>query len=109
MAIQHPTPPAPSSLFDLPAARAELRNKTLAAIEHATSCTWGARACVAFENAASANDALARQRWLLDGENYRQECLEHAVLTGDLAFVEKVMKDLEARRPPTARFTPSAA
>lgn len=82
-------------------ARSELEKKTLLDIEEETARTWGERAAAAFQ-IASEKTGEERTRWVMDAENYRQESLEHAAMTGDMEFIGKIMKDLdEARREVT--------
>ncbi len=78
-------------------ARNELQHKTLLEIERETAKTWGARAAAAFE-LASSSSGVQRAKWLSDAENYRQESLEHAAMTGDIKFIEQVLDDLESVR-----------
>ncbi len=78
-------------------ARSELEHKTLLEIERETAETWGARAAAAFEFAAKATGEK-RAHWLADAENYRQESLEHAAMTGDIRFIEQILNDLESAK-----------
>lgn len=78
-------------------ARSELEQKSILEIEKETALTWGARAAAAYELARQSSDQQ-RMRWVMDGENYRQESLEHGAMTGDLEFLQRLMDDLEAAR-----------
>lgn len=84
-------------LFDVEAAMSELRSKPIEDIERSTAKTWAGRAAAAFRLAASA-EGDKRQAWLMDGENYRQEALEHAAMTGDFAFLQELHAALETER-----------
>ncbi len=85
-------------LFDVDAATKELNEKSIDDIERATAITWGGRACAAFTLAAGTSDTEARRQWLMDGENYRQEAIEHAAMTGDVAFIQQVFDEVQQRR-----------
>lgn len=78
-------------------ARSELESKSLLDIEEETAKTWGARAAAAFQLAKETTGEI-RTKWIMDAENYRQESLEHAAMTGDIEFIRKVMTDLDNAR-----------
>lgn len=84
--------------LDIDAAIIELRDKTILDIERATALTWGGRAAASFR-LASETDGDERAHWLMDGENYRQESLEHAAMTEDIAFLEQLRIAVDADRP----------
>ena len=85
-------------LLDVTAARKELRQKTLLDIERATALTWGGRAAASFLLATEAKDPKERLQRLQDGENYRQEALEHAAMTEDLELLVANRKEMDANR-----------
>ena len=84
--------------LDIAAARKELQAQDIQAIERTTAITWGGRAAAAFRLAAEADDADGRRKWLMDGENYRQEALEHAAMTDDFDFLRDVAAALATGR-----------
>lgn len=71
------------AVLDVDKGLAELRTKTLAEIERATALTWGGRAAASFELATQADGMAERFRHFYEGENYRQEALEHAAMAED--------------------------
>lgn len=91
--------PSMSLSLNVTAATAELRSNSILEIERATALQWGARAVAAFQLAAQSDDPSINRRWLLDGESYRQEAIEHAAQTEDFSFLKHLAKPLaEARR-----------
>lgn len=84
-------------MLDVEEATEELRSKSIEQIERATATTWGNRAAAAFRLAAD-SPAAERQRWLMDAENYRQESIEHAAMTGDFEFLRELHEELETER-----------
>jgi hypothetical protein len=84
-------------MFDIEDAITELRAKAIEEIEKATATTWGGRAAAAFRLAANAAGPQ-RQSWLMDAENYRQESIEHAAMTGDFQFLQRLHSALESER-----------
>lgn len=84
-------------MFDIEEATKELRSKNIEEIEQATAVTWGGRAAAAFRLAA-ASTGDERQQWVMDAENYRQESLEHAAMTGDFVFLKKLHEALTRER-----------
>jgi len=69
--------------LDVEKARKELEGKSITDIEHATALTWGARAVASFQLCAQSGEWESRFRFFCDGENYRQEALEHAAMSDD--------------------------
>lgn len=67
-------------LLDVEKALKELESTTMAEIEHTTALTWGARAVASFQMCSRAGDWESRFRHFCEGENYRQEALEHAAM-----------------------------
>jgi hypothetical protein len=88
---------AAMALFDTSSAMKELKQKSILDIERATAITWGSRASAAFRLAARTPGEEGRH-WLMDGENYRQEALEHAAMTEDLPFLKRVIAELQQDR-----------
>jgi hypothetical protein len=70
-------------MLDVEKALKELRTTSMADIERATAITWGGRAVASFRLCSEAPDWEARFRHFCEGENYRQEALEHAAMSGD--------------------------
>lgn len=87
-----------TGLFDIDRSKDELEGKTIEDIERATALTWGGRAAAAFQLAVEADDLDERRRLLMDGENYRQEALEHAAMTEDWGFLREVADELDPNR-----------
>ena len=85
-------------MLDVEKAREELKTKSMAEIERATAMTWGARAVASYRLASEAKGLGERFRHFYEGENYRQEALEHASMAEDrgklfLGIHEEVEKD----------------
>jgi hypothetical protein len=57
----------------------EVDQKSDAQIERETAVKWCERACDCYDRYRETGD----NRWLLRGENYRHEALEHAALVAD--------------------------
>jgi|GEM_PF-2973599 len=76
----------------------ELREKQMLQIERETAKTWGGRAAASFQLAIEAAKLGERVRHLYEGENYRQEALEHAAMTEDLEFLQDVAEEIEDYR-----------
>lgn len=76
----------------------ELREKQLLQIERETAKTWGGRAAASFQLAIEAGKLGERVRHLYEGENYRQEALEHAAMTEDIKFLEDIAREIEDYR-----------
>jgi hypothetical protein len=85
-------------MLDLHKARLELAKNTIQDIERSTALTWGSRAAAAFAEAQVEPDDKVRLQWLWDGENYRQEAIEHAAMVEDFAFLEELMNEIEVHR-----------
>jgi hypothetical protein len=91
-------------VLDPAAARKELKEKSLLDIERATAITWGGRAAASFLLAREATDPKERLQRLQDGENYRQEALEHAAMTEDLELLVQVRKEMDVHRKPAMAY-----
>lgn len=76
----------------------ELREKQMLQIERETAKTWGGRACASFRLAVEAEKLGERVRHLYEGENYRQEALEHASMTEDFDFLHEVVTEIDEYR-----------
>ncbi|HUR61789.1 MAG TPA: hypothetical protein VM286_05430 [Candidatus Thermoplasmatota archaeon] len=70
-------------MLDVEKALQELQTTSMAQVERTTALTWGARAVAAFRLCAQSTDWESRFRFFCDGENYRQEALEHAAMSDD--------------------------
>lgn len=86
----------------------ELRKQSIEDIERDTAITWGERALAAYQIAGEKNDGEHRQRWLMDGENYRQESIEHAAMTADFDFVEALVGELDKARKSATKTAATA-
>jgi hypothetical protein len=67
-------------MLDVEKALKELTTTSMAQIERTTALTWGGRAVASFRLCSQANDWETRFRHFCEGENYRQEALEHAAM-----------------------------
>lgn len=77
----------------------ELKQKTLVDIERATAQTWGGRAAASYQLATQADGMAERFRHFYEGENYRQEALEHASMAEDGGkLLMQVHDEVEAYR-----------
>lgn len=81
-------------MLDVEAARKELQEKSLLAIERATAITWASRAAACLDLAADAQTEEERTARLRESENYRQEALEHAAMTEDIPFLQAILAEL---------------
>ncbi|MFO1535162.1 MAG: hypothetical protein ABR586_05810 [Thermoplasmatota archaeon] len=70
-------------MLDVEKALKELRTTSMAEIERATALTWGGRAVASFRLCSESTDWESRFRHFCEGENYRQEALEHAAMGED--------------------------
>lgn len=61
----------------------ELKQKSMVDIEKATAQTWGGRAAASYQLATQAGETAQRMKHFYEGENYRQEALEHASMAED--------------------------
>jgi hypothetical protein len=68
-------------MLDVDKALKELRTTTMAEIERTTAIAWGGRAVASFQLCSQASDWQERFRHFCEGENYRQEALEHAAMS----------------------------
>ena len=84
--------------LDLPKAREELQSKTLLDIERATAITWASRAAACLDLAHEAETRQGRQVRLTEAENYRQEAIEHAAMTEDIAFLQAILSAVDSHR-----------
>lgn len=85
-------------MLDLPKAREELLSKSLLDIERATAITWASRAAACLDLAHEAETRQGTQVRLREAENYRQEAIEHAAMTEDLAFLAGVIAEIDAHK-----------
>lgn len=85
--------------LDLEKARDELAGKSMVEIERATALTWGGRAVASFQCSLEAKSIHDRFKCFYEGENYRQEALEHAAMTEDRGkLVGEMHDEIEAVR-----------
>lgn len=85
--------------MDFDKALRELRDKTIDDIERMTAETWGARALASYQLLEEEEDMAARLRRFCEGENYRQEALEHAAMVEDGGkLLEEIRHQVLARR-----------
>lgn len=85
-------------LLDLAKARKELESKDLLQIERDTALTWGGRAAASYAFVLEEPDHAERMRCFWEAETYRAEAVEHAAMTEDARFVERVTTEIEAHR-----------
>jgi hypothetical protein len=75
----------------------EVKAKTEAQIETETAIKWAARAVACYRHAKESTDQKEQIKWILRGEDFRHEAIEHASLVGDqggvLSEVETAVKD----------------
>lgn len=69
--------------LDIEKAMKELAEKSMMDIEQATALTWGGRAAASFRLSLEANTPSERLQRFYEGENYRQEAMEHASMLED--------------------------
>ena len=91
-------------MLDIQAARKELQQTSILDIERATALTWAARAAASFQLAKEAKDTRERIERLQDGENYRQEAIEHAAMTEDIEFLVQVREEMDVNRKPAMSY-----
>jgi hypothetical protein len=89
-----------ADLLNVEKARKELDQKDLQTIERETAITWGGRAAASYECALEDNgdDHAEAMRCFWEGETYRAEALEHAAMTEDGRFLERITTEVEAYR-----------
>lgn len=80
-------------LLDIQKAKDELEGKTMVEIERATALTWGGRAAASYQRSLEAGSLHDRFRCFYEGENYRQEALEHAAMAEDRGKLVAVVHD----------------
>jgi len=82
--------------FDVEAAREEVNSKSEAEIEIETAYKWASRSIASYQEYAATKEL----KWLLRGEDYLHECIEHAALAKDggktLSIIEE---EVEKYRP----------
>lgn len=77
----------------------ELRTKKMDEIERLTAITWGGRALASYKLAQEQRDMGERFRHFYEGENYRQEALEHASMAEDRGeLLRQVHDEIETVR-----------
>lgn len=87
-----------SPLLDLDKARKELDSKDLLTIERETALTWGGRAAASYDLSAEEEDHAEQMRCFWEAETYRGEAVEHAAMTEDARFVERLTTEVESHR-----------
>jgi len=85
-------------LLDLEKARKELASKDLQTIERDTAITWGGRAGASYANVLDEEDHSEGMRWFWEAETYRAEAIEHAAMTEDARFLERLTLEVESHR-----------
>jgi hypothetical protein len=85
-------------LLDLGKARKELESKDLLQIERDTALTWGGRAAASYAFVLEEEDHAERMRCFWEAETYRAEAVEHAAMSEDARFVERLTTEIEAHR-----------
>jgi hypothetical protein len=85
-------------LLDLAKARKELEAKDLPAIERETALTWGGRAAASYGFVLEEEDHAEAMRCFWEGETYRGEAIEHAAMTEDARFLERLTVEIEGHR-----------
>ncbi len=85
-------------MLDVAKAVKELASKDMLTIERDTALTWGARAAASYSCVLAEDDHSVHMRCFWEGENYRQEALEHAAMTEDVGFIGAIMKEIEGYR-----------
>lgn len=88
----------------------ELRSKKMEEIERITAITWGGRALASYQLAQEQRDVGGRFRHFYEGENYRQEALEHASMAEDGGeLLRQVHDEIETVRQQTLKGLKSQA
>lgn len=87
-----------STMLDIAKARKELASKSLLDIERATAETWGARAAASYALSLEERSMTARLRRFHEGENFRQEALEHGAMAEDMAFLGELQAEIADHR-----------
>ncbi|MFA5944108.1 MAG: hypothetical protein WC876_06555 [Candidatus Thermoplasmatota archaeon] len=85
-------------LLDLAKAKRELESKDLLTIERDTALTWGGRAGASYQCVLEEEDHAERMRCFWEAETYRAEAVEHAAMTEDAKFVERLTAEIETHR-----------
>lgn len=87
------------ALLDVAKGLSELKTKSLAEIERMTAMTWGGRAAASYQLVLEAGGMAERFRHFYEGENYRQEALEHASMVEDRgSLLVQVHDEVDAYR-----------
>ena len=77
----------------------EIQSKTNEQIEEETARKWGARACGCYALGIKAEAVGDKLLWLIRGEDFRHEALEHAALIGDRGvFLTELQKTVDEFR-----------
>jgi hypothetical protein len=85
-------------LLDVDKAKKELEAKDLLTIERETALTWGGRAAASYSCVLEEEDHAERMRCFWEGETYRGEAIEHAAMTEDAGFLERLTIEVEGHR-----------
>jgi hypothetical protein len=85
-------------LLDVDKAKKELEAKDLLTIERETALRWGGRAAASYSCVLDEEDHAERMRCFWEGETYRAEAIEHAAMTEDARFVERLTVEVESHR-----------
>ncbi len=87
------------AILDLEKAMKELREKSILDIERATALTWGGRALASYCLSRESATPLERLQRFYEGENYRQEAMEHASMADDGgALMRGIHGEVESER-----------
>lgn len=87
------------AVLDVEKGIAELKTKSMVDIERATAQTWGGRAAASYQLAMQSDGMAGRFRHFYEGENYRQEALEHASMAEDRGqLLMQVHDEIDAHR-----------
>ena len=85
-------------LLDVDKAKKELEAKDLLTIERETALTWGGRAAASYVFVLEEPDHAEAMRCFWEAETYRGEAIEHAAMTEDARFLERLAAEVEGHR-----------
>ncbi len=85
-------------MLDVDKAAKEQREKEVIGVEMEPAKTWGGRAAASYRLSQHASKLGERVRRLYEGENFRQEALEHAAMTEDPDFLHVVGDEIQEAR-----------